>query len=238
MAPEVVAEQELGRRIAAVRARIAAACARAGRRPEEVTLVAVSKTVPPAVVAAAARLGLGDFGENRVQEAEAKVPAVAALVGRPLRWHLVGTLQANKVNRALRLFAIIHSVDSLHLAEAINRRAAAPVSVLLEVYFGDDPRRPGFRPQELAAAAERIVLLPNLRVRGLMTVAPLGWSPAATRAVFQRLRALREELGQRLPGLGPELSMGMTDDFELAIEEGATIVRIGRAIFGERPSTA
>jgi pyridoxal phosphate enzyme (YggS family) len=224
--------------VARVRDRIAEAAGRAGRRPEDVSLVAVSKTVGPERVAEVAALGLRTFGENRVQEAAGKIPRVAELAGMPLEWHLIGTLQRNKVRAALSLFAILESVDSLRLAEAIDARAAdEPVPVLLEIYLGDDPGRPGFRPAELVEQLPSLAALPRLKIRGLMTVAPLGWDAARTQAVFASLRELRDRLAGGGSGLElPELSMGMTDDYPLAIAEGATIVRVGRAIFGERAS--
>jgi pyridoxal phosphate enzyme (YggS family) len=212
-----------------IRERVADACRRAGRSPDEITIVAVTKTFPPEAVAEAYRAGLTDIGENRVQEAASKIPLVEAMGVRP-RWHLVGHLQTNKAKTALGLFAIIHSVDSLRLAEAISRRAVATVPVLLEVNVAGESTKFGFAPQEVAEAAASIAALPNLDVRGLMTVAPFTADPEEVRPVFRRLRELRDEIGL------PELSMGMTDDFEVAIEEGATILRIGRAIFGARPS--
>jgi len=217
-----------------VRERVASACQRAGRSPDEVTIVAVSKTFPPALVVEACRAGLTDAGENRVQEAATKIPAVEALGSRP-RWHLVGHLQTNKVKTALGLFDIIHSVDSLHLAESISRQAsslpirqAGPLPVLLEVNVAGEASKFGLRTEETGAALEQIARLPGLAVQGLMTVAPLVDDPEEVRPVFRKLRRLRDALGLR------DLSMGMTDDFEVAIEEGATIVRIGRAIFGPR----
>jgi hypothetical protein len=213
---------------------VAAACERAGRSPDEVTIVGVSKTFPAALVVEACRAGLTDIGENRVQEAAAKVPAVEALGSRP-RWHLVGHLQTNKVKTALGLFDIIHSVDSLRLAESISRQVASlpvqkagPLPVLLEVNVAGEASKFGLRPEETGPALEQIARLPGLAVQGLMTVAPLVDDPEEVRPVFRELRRLRDDLGLR------DLSMGMTDDFEVAIEEGATIVRIGRAIFGPR----
>ena len=223
-----------------VRDTIAESAARSGRDPAEVTLVAVSKTHPAELVAEVAGLGVGHLGENRVQEAQEKIPRVRELLGpdataRVPTWHMIGTLQRNKVRACLDLFDVIHSVDGARLAGAISERAARPVTVLLEVYFGDDPARPGFRPDDLLGEAGAIPALPNLDVRGLMTVAPLGSGGEAARAVFRRLRELRDELRARHPGTRlDELSMGMTDDYPLAIQEGATIVRVGRAIFGER----
>jgi pyridoxal phosphate enzyme (YggS family) len=219
-----------------VRSAIADAAARSGRAAESVALVAVTKTQPPELVAEAAALGVGCFGENRVQEAEAKIPRVRQLLGHDLTWHLIGTLQRNKVKAALGLFAILESVDSVRLAEAISRRSTdRAIPILLEVYVGDDPHRPGFRPDELVEHVPAILDLPHLEVRGLMTVAPFGSSPEQARAAFRRVRELRDELRRRHPSAAwDELSMGMTDDYPIAIEEGATIVRVGRAIFGER----
>ena len=234
-----------------VRATIADAAARAGRDPAAVTLVAVSKTHPAELVAEVAGLGVEHFGENRVQEARGKIPRVRELLGsgpasrdqtsrdqtsRGPTWHMIGSLQRNKVRACLGLFDLVHSVDSARLAATISERAEGrPVSVLLEVYFGEDPARPGFRPDDLLGEAATVLARPGLDVRGLMTVAPLGSGGEAARAAFRRLRELRDELRGRYPGARlDELSMGMTDDYPLAIEEGATIVRVGRAIFGER----
>lgn len=214
--------------LAGIRARIAAACERAGRSPEEVTLVAVTKGFPAERAVEAYDAGLRDLGENRVQEASGKVEALAERRLRP-RWHLLGHLQTNKVKIAVGLFGIIHSVDSVRLAQALSRRASEPVPVLLEVNVAQEASKFGFAPQEVTSALETIATLPNVDVRGLMTVAPLTDDPETVRPIFRRLRELRDGLGL------DELSMGMTGDFEVAIEEGATIVRIGRAIFGPRP---
>ena len=216
-------------RLQAVRLRIADACARAGRSPDEVTLVAVTKGFPPEAVREAAAAGVRHFGENRIQEAQAKLPALGDLSPKPT-WHMVGHLQTNKVKTALNLFDIIQSVDSFHLAEAINRRAPQPnrVPVRLEVNVAAEPAKYGFSPDELPSQAEAIRRLPGLDVRGLMTVAPMTDDREQLRPIFRRLRQLAQSLQL------PELSMGMTDDFETAVEEGATIVRVGRAIFGER----
>jgi PLP dependent protein len=227
---------DLRENLARVRATIADAAARSGRSADAVTLVAVSKTHPPELVAEVAELGVDRFGENRVQEAQAKAPRVRELLGRDPVWHLVGTLQRNKVRSALDLFAILESVDSARLAEAISRRAEGRrIPILLEVYLGDDPNRPGFRPDELLQGFASLQDLPGLDVRGLMTVAPLGLGAPRTADLFRRVADLRDRLQDRHPvaALG-ELSMGMTDDYPLAIEAGATIVRVGRAIFGER----
>ena len=214
--------------LARVRERIDAACRRAGRSPDEVTLVGVTKGFPPEAVAEAVAAGLRDAGENRVQEAADKIEALAARGVRP-RWHLIGHLQSNKAKTAIDLFAILHSVDSIRIAETISRRARRPVPILLEVNVAQEASKFGFSIDEVPSALSAIQDLPNLDVRGLMTVAPLAADPEAVRPVFRQLRELRDALGLR------ELSMGMTDDFEVAIEEGATLVRVGRAIFGERP---
>ena len=219
----------IAERLETVRLRIAGACQRAGRSPDEVTLVAVVKGFPPEVVRQATAAGIGHFGENRVQEAQAKLPHLADLSPRPI-WHMVGHLQSNKVKTALNLFDIIQTVDSLHLAEAISRwvPSSVRVPVLLEANIAGDPAKYGFSPEEMPAQAEAIRSLPGLDVRGLMTVAPIAEDADELRPVFRRLREMAGSLGLR------KLSMGMTDDFEVALEEGATIVRIGRAIFGER----
>jgi len=214
--------------LAVVRERIAEACRRAGRSPDEVTLVGVSKGFPAELVVEACAAGLTDLGENRVQEAAPKIEALTARGVRP-RWHLIGHLQTNKAKTATGLFAIIHSVDSVRLAEALSHRASEPLPVLLEVNVAREPAKFGFAPEELSSAYATIAALPNLDVRGLMTVAPIADDPESVRPVFRRLRELRDGLGLR------ELSMGMTGDFEVAIEEGATLVRVGRAIFGPRP---
>ena len=210
-----------------VRERIELACQKAGRDPIEVTLVGVTKTVGPEAVVEAYEAGLRDFGENRVQEAVAKIDAVEQLGVQP-SWHLIGHLQRNKVKAAAGRFAIIHSVDSLRLAEALSRRYQTDVLVLLEVNVAQDAAKYGFAPEEVAAALSEIAVLPHLDVRGLMTIAPITSGPEETRPVFRRLRELRDELAL------DELSMGMSGDFEVAIEEGATMVRVGTAIFGLR----
>jgi len=214
--------------VARVRARIAAAAARSGRRPEEITLIAVTKGVSPARIREAVAAGITDVGESRVQEAASKIAAL----GRLARWHLVGHLQRNKAARAAALFEVVHSVDSAALLAALGRRAPRPLDVLLQVKLTGEVRQHGIAPEELAAVGRQAVGLPGVRVVGLMTIAAPG-DPDAARAVFRRLRELRGELG-RLLGALPHLSMGMSDDFEVAVEEGATMVRIGRAIFGPR----
>ncbi|MFN0072091.1 MAG: YggS family pyridoxal phosphate-dependent enzyme [Chloroflexota bacterium] len=221
-----------------VRAAIAEAALAAGRLPEAITLVGATKTVAAERVAEAIELGLTDLGENFVQEAEAKLPLIRALSRTPATWHMIGHLQTNKVPAALDCFDIIETVDSVRLASTLSRRSGSqPVNVLLEIYLGSDDERPGLRAAELMDAFQLITELPNLQVRGLMTVAPLGLDEDATRTVFRKVRELRDELREANPSqeLGM-LSMGMTDDFPLAIHEGATAVRVGRAIFGARPS--
>jgi pyridoxal phosphate enzyme (YggS family) len=218
-----------------VLARIAAACDRAGRDPDSVALIAVSKTVPAERLRAAVTAGLTSLGENRVQEGVAKAAEV-----RGATWDLVGPLQSNKVRRALEVFDRIQTVDSVGLAARVDRIAAevrpgARYPVLLQVNVDVDPAKAGFEPGDVAGALPEVLGLANLAVGGLMTVGRLTTDPAATRATFRGLRELSDDLRGRWPGLGPELSMGMTDDFEVAIEEGATIVRVGRALFGERP---
>ena len=215
----------IAERVAHVRQRVERAAERAGRSPADVTIVAVSKGFPPAAIEEAAAAGIAHVGENRVQEAAAKIPGLSGLA---VTWHLVGHLQTNKAKTALELFDIIHSVDSLHLAEALSHRSQRPLPVLLEVNVAGEAAKFGFPPDEVAAAADAVACLPNLDLRGLMTVAPLASDPEAVRPAFRELRRLRDALGLA------ELSMGMSDDFEVAIEEGATVVRIGRAIFSER----
>jgi len=227
---------DLAANLQRVQDRIAAAAARAGRDPAEVTLVPVTKTVPADTIRIAYGLGLRVFGENRVQEARAKAAALTDLPD--LHWHLVGHLQRNKAKVAVDLFDVIHSVDSVRLAQALSRRATqagCPVPVLLEVNVAGEATKFGFTPAEVLTAAPTIVSLPGLAVWGLMTMAPFVSDPETVRPVFRQLRALRDDLARQHPAHSwHHLSMGMTDDFEVAIEEGATMVRIGRAIFERR----
>jgi pyridoxal phosphate enzyme (YggS family) len=222
---------------AAVQARIDAACGRAARDPGTVQLVAISKTVPLEVLLAAPAAGLHVLGENRVQEAADKVPGLP-----DVEWHLVGHLQGNKAGRAIELFSVIQSVDSVALAERLARLAAERgrerLPVFLQVNVDADPAKAGFDPAALEAALPGLLSLTSLEVRGLMTVGLLVDDPEAARPTFVRLRALSERLRGAHPDLGAGLSMGMSDDFEVAIEEGSTLVRVGRAIFGERPPVA
>jgi len=212
-------------RLALVRDRVALAAERSGRSPAEVTIVAVSKFFPTQAIEEAAAAGIAHIGENRVQEAAAKVSSLRHL---PVTWHMIGHLQTNKAKTALELFDIIQTVDSLRLAETLSRRAERPIPVLLEVNVAGEASKFGLSPQDVPETAEAVARLPHLDMRGLMTMAPLVSDPEEVRPVFRELRRLRDALGL------DELSMGMTDDFEVAIEEGATLVRIGRAIFGER----
>ncbi|MGE0059640.1 MAG: YggS family pyridoxal phosphate-dependent enzyme [Dehalococcoidia bacterium] len=215
----------------AVRARINAAAERAGRDPASITLVAATKGVDPVRLIEALDAGLDHCGENIVQDAEERIAALGPRAGG-VTWHFIGHLQSNKAGAALNLFDILESVDSVRLAEQISRRAEAAakheVRVLLEVNVALEPSKYGFRPEEVPAAIATISRLPNLTLEGLMTVAPAVADPEQVRPVFRELRQLAQANGLS------QLSMGMTNDFEVAIEEGATSVRVGRAIFGER----
>lgn len=238
--------------LACVTERITTAAQKVGRSADEVTLVAVTKTHSASVVTAAFEEGLRDFGENRVEEASQKIPAVRDRISASNgpRWHMVGHLQRRKARLAIALFDIIHSVDSLRLAERINRMAAESekvVPVLLEINVSGEASKYGFDRSPMATPGteaaffvevEQILELPCLRPCGLMTMAPIVSDPEQARPVFVALRKVRDDLSRRFPKVDwRELSMGMTDDFEVAIEEGATMVRIGRAIFGERRYT-
>jgi PLP dependent protein len=259
-APDPTDVAALARARAAVLERIARACETAGRDPAAVRLVAVSKTVPVERIRAAVAAGLTTLGENRVQEAAAKVDAVPGA-----SWHLIGPLQSNKTRRAVETFEMIESVDSLELAIRLDRvvrevRGVDPsgpvpahlrLPILLQVNVDDDPAKAGFRPSDLARAVSSLGRLGALRLDGLMTIGRLVDNPEAARPTFGRLRELSGELRAQAPGeagadgpaapgahasgLGSELSMGMTDDYPVAVEEGATIVRVGRALFGARP---
>ncbi|UCF78925.1 MAG: YggS family pyridoxal phosphate-dependent enzyme [Candidatus Eiseniibacteriota bacterium] len=230
-----MATLELRSRLDRLLERVAAAAARAGRDASEITIVAVVKTVPVRLIEEAIDAGITHVGENRVQEAFQKF----AEIGPRVTWHMVGHLQRNKVNRALEIFNVIQSVDSLRLAGAISERAVTTrrvVDVLLEVNTSGEETKYGFAPDELCEAAEEIDRLEGLRTRGLMTVGPFVADPEEARHSFVLLRNLRD----RVSTLGlanvemRELSMGMTNDFEVAVEEGATMIRVGTAIFGER----
>ncbi len=218
-----------------IRRRIAAACAKSNRNPLEIKLVAVSKNKPVEMVLEAIEAGITCFGENRVQEAQAKIPQIKASV----EWHLVGNLQTNKVKRAIELFSMIQSVDSLHLAEEIERRCEQKnisIPVLVEVNTSGEPTKHGVQPDGLSDLIKAILKLPHLQLQGLMTIGPglAVENPEASRVCFQLLAQLGEEMRQRF-GIGlSHLSMGMSADFEVGIEEGATMVRIGTALFGPR----
>jgi pyridoxal phosphate enzyme (YggS family) len=226
---------ELRAAAAAVRRRMADACGRAGRDPETVELLPISKSVPVARLQAAVAAGLTSFGENRVQEARAK-----AAVLPQVDWQMVGHLQSNKAALAAGLFSVVHSVDSpalaRRLAGAHHGRSDLPLAVYLQVNVDRDPDKFGFDPDELSGVLPELLSTADLDIRGLMTVGRLVETPAAARPTFTALRQLSEALRARSPGLGAGLSMGMSDDFEIAVEEGATVVRIGRALFGERPA--
>jgi PLP dependent protein len=209
-----------------VAARVAAACKRSGRNAADITLVAVTKTLPAEAVEAVIAAGATDVGENRVQEGRDKKPAVA---GRA-RWHLIGHLQSNKAKDAVRLFEVIETIDSVDLAQRVAAAAEKQgkrQEVLLEVNIGREPQKNGAEPDDVPSLVKEIAAIPALHLRGLMAIPPHG-EPEATRPWFRALRQLRDRVGLE------QLSMGMTEDFEVAIEEGSTIVRVGRAIFGER----
>lgn len=212
--------------IAAVEERIARACGRAGRAREDVKLVAVSKTFPAEFVDEAIAAGITDIGENRVQEARDKKP----LVHGSVRWHLIGHLQTNKAKDAVKLFDVIEAVDSLDLAEKLARAAEGQgktIDVMLQVNIGDEAQKSGLARGDVDAVAKQVAALASLRLIGLMAIPPVGTSDES-RPYFRELRSMRDALGLK------ELSMGMSEDFEAAIEEGSTMVRVGRAIFGSR----
>jgi len=222
--------------IARVQERIAGACRVSGRRPEDVRLVAITKTVSAERIRAAYEAGLRDFGENRVQEAQAKRPALSQLKAT---WHMVGHLQTNKARTARELFHWVHSVDSLRLAQKIDQAAVGNedrLRVLLEVNLGEETTKSGARETEVFQLSEEVSKLGTIELRGLMVIPPLSENPEEARPYFRRLRELARQIAARnLPNVSmQELSMGMSQDFEVAIEEGATMVRIGTAIFGHR----
>jgi len=218
---------DIERNLRELESRIARAAERAGRSPADITIVAVTKEVEVEAIEAAIKAGIGHIGENRVQEAKTKMERLSTLERQPM-WHMVGHLQTNKVKTAAQIFDIIHSIDSLRLAEAVSQRVQDIMPVLLQVNVSGEATKSGFSVAELSQAVEEIARLPRLEVKGLMTIAPLVADAEEVRPIFRRLRQLRDELGLE------HLSMGMTDDFEVAVEEGATMVRIGRAIFGQR----
>jgi PLP dependent protein len=232
VSPSTVAEN-----VAVLRERVEKAAARAGRKASDVVIVGISKTFPAERIREAFECGIRHFGENRVQEWEAKAPVVDGLAAT---WHLVGHLQRNKAARAIRLFHTIDSLDSLPLAEKLNHAAGEGrrLPVLIEVRLDPAVTKTGCDPAELARLVEGILLMPRLELRGLMTVPELTTDPEDARPVFQRLREIRDLTARQFHCHLPELSMGMSRDFEYAIQEGATQVRIGTALFGIRPSRA
>jgi pyridoxal phosphate enzyme (YggS family) len=230
-----ITHEQLSSNLAQVRSAIAEAADKAKRAPEEVTLVAVSKTVALELVQMAYNLGVRNFGENRVQDA---LPKIEAFHPQDARWHMIGHLQTNKSNKVVGPFYCVQSVDSLHLATALNRHAGEHgmrLPILLQVNVSGEASKEGMSPDETPEVASKILALSNLEMQGLMTIAPLVQDPEEVRPVFRGLCTLRDQLRSTLPqSQWQHLSMGMTDDYRIAIEEGATIVRIGRAIFGKR----
>ena len=244
---------EIAANLDRVRDQIAAACARAGRDPAAVTLVAVSKTHPAAYVLAAVAAGVQHFGENRVEEAGTKIPAVAsaiadqALADQSIVWHMIGHVQSRKAKTIPSLFQVVHSVDTVKLAEKLSGAAVdqgVVLDALLEINVSGEASKAGFAAHawesdpaaldRLRQDAAQIAALPGLHLRGLMTMAPIVADMEVARPVFASLAALRAALAESLHLPLPDLSMGMTDDYPVAVEEGATLVRVGRAIFGQR----
>ncbi|HEX5719395.1 MAG TPA: YggS family pyridoxal phosphate-dependent enzyme [Thermoanaerobaculia bacterium] len=230
---------DIAERYLRITRRIEEACRRSGRRPEEVVLVGASKTQPAEVLAEAWRAGLRVFGENRVQEALAKSRELTDIGDIDIEWHLIGPLQSNKVKPALDLFRTVHSIDRPRTAEALDREAGRRglrISGLLEVNLGNEESKHGFSPEGLAEAVRPLAGLEHLKIVGLMAIPPQADDPESSRPWFRRLRELRDELAARpeWPGFPGWLSMGMSHDFEVAVEEGATHVRVGTSLFGAR----
>jgi pyridoxal phosphate enzyme (YggS family) len=221
----------VGANLQAIRQTIARSAERAGRDPKEVVLVAVTKTFPVERIREALAVGLRILGENRVREALSKIDEIGPV---NVEWHLIGHLQTNKVKFIEGRFAMVQSLDSAGLAEALDRRLSSPLDVLVEVNVAEEPQKTGVSPADLAAVASAVNAAQHLRLRGLMTVAPMVADAEAVRPVFQQLRALRDATSQQLGVALPVLSMGMTDDYPIAVEEGATMLRLGRALFGPR----
>jgi len=223
--------------LARLESEIASACTRTRRKRAEVTLVAVAKTRSAAEIDEAIRAGVRDIGENRVQEALAKKP----LVSQPATWHLVGSLQTNKVKKALQVFQMLESLDSLHLAQEVQRRCdetGTNIAVLIEVNTSAEPTKHGVLPSQVPGLIEQVLKLDRLELAGLMTIGP-GWAvddAEASRPCFRQLRGIADDARARFAIPLPHLSMGMSSDFVVGIEEGATIIRIGTAIFGPRPA--
>jgi pyridoxal phosphate enzyme (YggS family) len=237
MSPTLEAATTISERVERVRARIRASSLKANREPNEITLVAVSKTHPAEAVREAMAAGMTDFGENRVQEADTKIPDVGR---NAARWHLIGHLQSNKTRRAVELFDVIHSLDSVSLARRLDRVCGEldrkELQVLIQVDLGHETTKTGIEENKVRELAGVVSECSRLNLIGLMTLPPFFDDAEKVRPYFRRLRELREELrAQALFGeQNGELSMGMTNDYEVAIEEGATMVRVGTAIFGER----
>ncbi len=230
----ILAEAALAGRLSAVRGRIGTAAEAAGRDPNEITLIAVSKTQPVDVVDSAVAAGAGDLGENRVQEAQAKKTGV-----RDARWHLIGPLQRNKARAALETFDVIHTVDRAEIADRLQYLLAQywpgrVVEVLLEINIGDEPQKAGVRPEGARALLDAVRVHDRLAIGGLMVIPPFATEPEVSRPYFRALRELRDRLQDETGHQLPELSMGMSHDFEIAVAEGATLVRVGTAIFGPR----
>lgn len=228
---------EIAANLEKIQGRIQAACVRAGRDPTSVELMAVSKNHPPAAVRAVAELGVRLFGESRIQEAKVKIPQCPG----NLRWQMIGHLQTNKAKEAVHWFEMIQSVDSLHLAAELNKRAenaARTLKILLEVNVAGESTKFGYRPEQLLQELPALNALRRLEIHGLMCMAPYATNPESVRGVFRRCRELAVECGQVLGAPLATLSMGMSGDFEVAIEEGATLVRVGTSLFGERVLSA
>ena len=225
---------ELQENLTRIRSRIDQACERSGRQPDSVRLMAVSKNQSPELVAQAASAGLTLFGENRIQEAKVKIP----LCPGQLEWHFIGHLQSNKSRDAVSLFHVVQGVDSLALAEELQKQAikqARSLPILLEVNVAGESSKFGWNPDRLLTELLQLNALNRLEVHGLMTIAPYAVDPEQVRPIFRRLRELRDRCTDLLGAPLPVLSMGMSGDLEVAIEEGATLVRVGTALFGERP---
>ena len=222
--------EEIRKRIEEIKSRIYDASRKSGRKFQEIEILGATKDVPSELIYKAAKAGIKIFGENRVQEAQEKIPKVPLEV----EWHMIGHLQRNKVKRALELFHIIESVDSLKLALEINKRAKNKVNILIEVNTSGEPQKYGVSPEGVTSLVEKVLELENLRLLGLMTLGPYPPEEKKSRNAFKLLRELRYKMEDHFKIKLPVLSMGMTEDFEWAVMEGATIVRIGRGIFGGR----
>jgi pyridoxal phosphate enzyme (YggS family) len=221
----------IGENLEAVHETIARSAERAGRNPTEVVLVTVTKTFPVERIREALAVGLRILGENRVQEA---LPKIEAIGPADVDWHLIGHLQTNKVKFIDGRFRMVQSLDGVGLVEALDRRIQSPLDVLVEVNVAEEPQKTGVLPADLGAVVDAVMTAQHLQLRGLMTMAPMVPDPEAVRPIFRRLRLLRDRTSQQLGVALPVLSMGMTDDYAIAVEEGATMLRLGRALFGPR----